>query len=108
MSESDAKWDYIKKTAGEVEESEQIRLNELKRGALTKKCKNSIQHINQLTDELYFVSAALSIESDGYYKKFIAFVGHEDLYQGLSKFTTFIPVYIQNAILKVRLQKTKR
>jgi hypothetical protein len=93
MSESDAKWDYIKKTAGEVADNKPTTLDKLTLGALVSKCKDSIHHIDQLSNEGYFVSAALSLEKDGYYEKFIAFVRHEDLYQGLSKFTSFQYTY---------------
>jgi hypothetical protein len=96
MSESDAKWDYIKKTAGEVADNKPTTLDELMLRALTRKCKDSIGYIDQLTVEGYFVrgvGTALSIEKVGYYEKFISFIRHEDLYEGLSKFTSFQYTY---------------
>jgi hypothetical protein len=96
MSESDDKWDYIKGVVRELKEIKPTTLDELTHGLYIGKCKDSIGYIDQLTVEGYFVrgvGAALSIESDGYYEKFISFIRHKILYEGLSKFTSFQYTY---------------
>jgi hypothetical protein len=106
MSESDDKWSYIKDVVRELDGINPIaklRLSKAEHGALVSKCNDSIHFINQLSKDEYFGTASLARTKDVHYAKLASFIDHKDLYEGLSKFTTFKYTYI----MKVGCKKLK-